>query len=116
MNLLEKRAYIELNAMRLGEMLANTKIANMGMPMAGNVMKNLPATGSTGSTILSRLKGQGSHIAELAGLGILAAPSVAHMTGHDMGENTNHAMELGGLGVLAAPSALHLGKAILNRH
>lgn len=117
MNLLEKKAYIELNAMRLGELLANVKTANMGPGVLAKPMSNiLPQAASKGSSILSRLRGQGDHMAELGGLGILAAPSIGHLTGHDMSDNAAHATELGGLGVLAAPSALHMGKALLRRH
>ncbi len=50
-----------------------------------------------------------AHAAELAGLGILAAPSVAEMRGRKVSDKTKHRAELAGLGVLAAPSAIHLG-------
>lgn len=49
------------------------------------------------------------HAVELAGLGILAAPSVAEMRGKKISDKTKHRAELAGLGVLAAPSAVHLG-------
>jgi len=55
------------------------------------------------------------HAAELGGLGILAAPSAAHLSGHKMKEDTQHKLELGGLGVLAAPSAYAAGKSILSK-
>ncbi len=49
------------------------------------------------------------HIAELAGLGMLAAPHVyTSVTGKKPKESTTRKTELAGLGVLAAPSALKL--------
>ena len=44
------------------------------------------------------------HIAEVAGLATLAAPTIAEMTGHKVPEKHKHIAELAGLGVLAAPS------------
>ncbi len=52
-----------------------------------------------------------AHGAELAGLGLLAAPSVAHMRGKEWSEKNKARAEVAGLGVLAAPSALAVGKA-----
>lgn len=53
------------------------------------------------------------HGAEIAGLGILAAPSVKKMiTGKEMSDDNKHKSELAGLGVLAAPSVAHLAKSI----
>lgn len=40
--------------------------------------------------------------AELAGLGVLAAPSIAKMRGKHVSEKTEHRAEIGGLGILAA--------------
>lgn len=51
---------------------------------------------------------------ELGGLGILAAPSVAGLTGHPMGEKAKEVAEIGGLGVLAAHPAYELGHAAVN--
>ena len=59
-----------------------------------------------------------THGAELAGLGILAAPAVKHMvTGKEMSEKGKNVSELAGLGVLAAPSIHHFlkNKAPLTR-
>jgi hypothetical protein len=52
-----------------------------------------------------------AHAIELAGLGILARPSIQKMRGKDMDDHSAHMHELAGLGVLAAPSAYELGKA-----
>lgn len=41
--------------------------------------------------------------AELAGLGILAVPSVASLAGHPVSEKTKDVSEVAGLGTLAAP-------------
>lgn len=56
-----------------------------------------------------------SHAAELAGLGILAAPSIQHLRGKEMSEKNKARTEVAGLGVLAAPSALAAGKAGLSK-
>lgn len=56
-----------------------------------------------------------SHAAELAGLGMLAAPSISHLRGKDWSEKNKARMEVAGLGVLAAPSALAVGKAGLSK-
>jgi hypothetical protein len=58
------------------------------------------------------LRGAGEHPMELAGLGVLAAPSVAHLAGHPMEEKTKSKLEVAGLGTLAAPSLAHM----LKRH
>lgn len=97
-----------------------------------------PQVGGQGATPMAKMSGMmqrigkglaseaGTHKTELAGLGILAAPSVDRMQAHaraglagEKGDaaiskrqimgSTGHAMtELGGLGVLAGPSAAHL--------
>ena len=51
---------------------------------------------------------------EVAGLGILAAPSVAGLAGHPMNEKTKEIAEVGGLGVLAAHPTYELGHAAVN--
>lgn len=49
------------------------------------------------------------HIAELAGLGMLAAPHVyTGVTGKEPKKSTTRKTELAGLGILAAPSAMKL--------
>jgi len=48
--------------------------------------------------------GVGTHIAEVAGLGALAVPSLKHLTGKKLPEDTVHKLELAGLGTLALPS------------
>lgn len=53
-----------------------------------------------------------SHAAELAGLGILAAPAVHHLAKNtEWSEKNKSRAEVAGLGVLAAPSAYAVGKA-----
>jgi len=42
------------------------------------------------------------HGLEVAGLGTLAAPAVAHLSGHDMDEGLKSKLEIGGLGILGA--------------
>jgi hypothetical protein len=51
---------------------------------------------------------------ELGGLGVLAAPSVAGLAGHPMGEKAKEIAEVGGLGVLAAHPTYELGHAAVN--
>lgn len=48
------------------------------------------------------------------GLGILAAPSVAGLAGHPMNEKTKEIAEVGGLGVLAAHPTYEMGHAAVN--
>lgn len=48
---------------------------------------------------------------ENLGLGILAAPSAAHLMGHEMNEDNKSKMELAGLGVLAAHPTYELASA-----
>lgn len=50
------------------------------------------------------------HAIELAGLGILARPSVNALRGKPMTEHASHVHEVAGLGVLAAPSAVHMAQ------
>lgn len=45
------------------------------------------------------------YASDLAGLGVLAAPTIQKMRGKDMSEKGTRAAELGGLGLLAAPVA-----------
>lgn len=47
------------------------------------------------------------HAAEIAGLGILAAPSAASLAGKPVSEKTKDISEIAGLGVLALPSIAH---------
>lgn len=56
-----------------------------------------------------------SHAAELAGLGILAAPSAAALAGKKVNESTAHKAELVGLGTLAAPSAWAVTKKFFRK-
>ena len=81
--------------------------------------KNEPADGSARSQEKRASDDDFGHKAELAGLGVLAAPAAAHLAAkvpglrraakpvsqfmHDS-PSTEHAVELGGLGVLATPS------------
>lgn len=44
-------------------------------------------------------------VVDIAGLGMLAAPTIQKMRGKEMSEKGTHAAELGGLGVLGASSA-----------
>jgi len=55
------------------------------------------------------------HAAELAGLGVLARPSIQKLRGKPVSEKSERVHELAGLGILAAPSAVELGRKILKR-
>ena len=46
-----------------------------------------------------------AHAAELGGLGLLAHGSVKHLSGKPLTEDRTHKEEIAGLGILAAPSA-----------
>ena len=50
--------------------------------------------------------------AEIAGLGILAAPTIQKMRGKPMSERGTHAAEIAGLGTLAVPAAHSIYKAV----
>lgn len=52
---------------------------------------------------------------ELAGLGMLAAPSIQYLRGKPMKEDTAHKVELAGLGTLAAPYLYNVGKKLVTR-
>jgi len=58
---------------------------------------------------------QANAATELAGLGMLAAPSIQHLRGKPMKESTSHKLELAGLGTLAAPYAVQIGKKLLGK-
>jgi hypothetical protein len=57
----------------------------------------------------------GRHAVELAGLGTLAAPSVAHLRGKDWSEKNKSRAEVAGLGMLAAPYVKDMGSALAKR-
>lgn len=59
--------------------------------------------------------GNFGHAAELAGLGMLAAPTIQKMRGKPMKDKNKDRAEIGGLGVLAAPSAIGLGKSLMGK-
>ncbi len=109
---LEKRAFLEFQFSRLGSELF--KLANM-MGTALNAAKQLPGAVERAPGMVNRLTHAAPHLNEVAGLGILAAPSVASLAGQPMSEHNSHMAELGGLGVLAGPSAYHAGKSLLGK-
>jgi hypothetical protein len=51
--------------------------------------------------------------AELAGLGLLAVPSIQSLRGKPVKEKTKDIMEIAGLGTLAAPYVHQIGKSLL---
>jgi hypothetical protein len=53
---------------------------------------------------------------ELAGLGILAAPSASNLAGHQWGEKAKDVSEVTGLGMLAAPYAHNIAAARSSRY
>jgi hypothetical protein len=53
--------------------------------------------------------------AELAGLGMLAVPSVQSLRGKPVSEKTKDTLEVAGLGTLAAPYVMQAGKKLLTR-
>ncbi len=55
------------------------------------------------------------HAAEVAGLGILARPTIQKMRGQQVSERSEHLHELGGLGILAVPSAVNLAGHYLSK-
>lgn len=53
--------------------------------------------------------------AELGGLGTLAIPSIQHLRGKPMSENTKSKLEIAGLGTLAAPYIIGGAKKLLTK-
>lgn len=80
-----------------------------------NAHLNSPANAGMGGKKIVKVGSMGSHAAELAGLGILAGPSAAHLAGKEMSEKNKARAEVAGLGVLAAPSALAVGKKAVGK-
>jgi hypothetical protein len=76
---------------------------------------NIKNIASKTKGLINKHKDNLYHGAELAGLGILAAPSIQGLRGKHMSEKTKDKMELAGLGTLAAPSAAHLARKVLRR-
>ncbi len=64
---------------------------------------------------VEKLEKTANHGVELAGLGMLAAPSIAHMRGKEWSEKNKARAEVAGLGVLAAPSALAVGQKAISK-
>lgn len=120
-NELEKRAFIEYYATRLGAYMAKLAglpltpaFKNITRAAATHTPKILPAAETASKaapTMMKRFSEAAPHINEVAGLGILAAPSAMSLAGNPMSDHASHATELAGLGVLAGPSAYHAFKS-----
>lgn len=109
------------------EMAKKLKAKNL-VPKAGNALKDYMGhmdlsahpkfsggVKATAQGAMKKVSSMGTHAAELAGLGILAVPSIQHLRGKEMSEGAKAKTEIGGLGVLAAPSAVAAGKAGLGK-
>lgn len=60
--------------------------------------------------------GLGGHLAEVAGLGILGAPTASkHFGNKEWSEKNKRRAELAGLGVLAVPSVMEIGHHLLKK-
>jgi hypothetical protein len=55
------------------------------------------------------------HATEIAGLGVLAKPSLDRLRGKKVDERKASKQELAGLGILALPSALHLSHSVYKK-
>lgn len=88
--------------------LLHTKLA--ANPLATVAAHVGNAAGQVGKAVGQT--GPWGHAAELAGLGILARPSIQKLRGKQVTHRSEAGHELVGLGTLAAPSAYHL----LTRH
>lgn len=86
-------------------------------PAVGGVMHQggNPLRAAASGLIHAKFASLGAHAAELAGLGVLARPSLNHLRGKEMTERQKGVHEVAGLGILAAPSAYGLGKSLLSR-
>jgi len=56
-----------------------------------------------------------THLAEIGGLGILAAPSIMELSGKKVSPKAYHAAEIIGLGTLMAPSLSYMGSKMRRR-
>jgi hypothetical protein len=60
---------------------------------------------------MKKISNIATHATELAGLGVLAKPSIDRMRGKGVDDRKAAKYEAAGLGILAAPSAIQLGRA-----
>jgi hypothetical protein len=124
---LEKIAGIMDDAAREGIQLAKTlKSRNLVGKLKGNTLKDyyhhmdLSAhpkfkAGVKVTTEAPKVKVAWAHGAELAGLGMLAAPTIQKMRGKPMKDKNKDRAEVAGLGVLAAPSVAHYGGSAVQK-
>lgn len=61
--------------------------------------------------LMKSASGMLGHAAEVAGLGMLARPTIQEARGKEVSHKSKMVHELGGLGVLAAPSLYEMGAA-----
>lgn len=90
----------------------------LGIEKRATLLSGLkPALGRAGGWV-AKHKDPIVHGTELAGLGVLAKPSVDELRNPQTNphEKKKAKYELAGLGMLAAPSAAHLGAHLLGRH
>jgi len=71
--------------------------------------------GSMTPTFWGAFEKKANAAAELAGLGMLAVPSIQHLRGKPLKESTTHKLEIAGLGTLAAPYAWSAGKKLFSK-
>lgn len=76
---------------------------------------NAKALGRQTASFVKKHKDTLSHGVELAGLGVLAKPSIDELRGKKVDEKLKAKREVQGLGLLAAPSALHLAHSVYKK-
>ena len=127
MNELIKKAFAEVTmrdlGARLAEISSNVKVSSFNWSKFREIaMSNIKTAGiptgtynavSKAPSMFSRFANAAPHLNEVAGLGVLAVPSIAGLSGKPMDEHSKDIMEVGGLGMLAAPSAYHAAKSFI---
>jgi hypothetical protein len=79
------------------------------------IFESMPAPQKTIIAGFAKEASMTEHALDVAGLGILAAPTVASMAGSDFKKKNKDRAELAGLGVLAAHPAYTIGKKLLKK-
>lgn len=86
-----------------GAGVAGAKMLGMGRPSQSQVV-NVKTAFELG---FAKQASNFGHAAEIAGLGILAGPSISEIQGKEWNPKAKAGAEIAGLGVLAVPSAAH---------
>jgi hypothetical protein len=83
---------------------------HLNSPKNAGIGGKIVAKAGNAVATLAKHGGLGAGALDMAGLGLLAAPTVQHMRGKPMSDKNKNRAELGGLGVLGASVAAEHGK------